>query len=102
MKVTLNLHPADGVQPHEEAYANMCQAMGRDADKKLAIDFDPTDERFMQAYFTCLHHPLEAEGVDFWWIDCSKGQPAPFPGWTRSGCSMRAITAILPGTASAA
>lgn len=80
MKVTLNLHPADGVQPHEEAYASMCQAMGRDADKKQAIDFDPTDERFMQAYFTCLHHPLEAEGVDFWWIDWQQGTACAIPG----------------------
>ena len=58
MKITLNLHPADGVQPHEEAYNSMCQAMDRDPQQKLAIDFDATDERFMQAYFTCLHHPL--------------------------------------------
>ena len=80
MKITLNLHPADGVQPHEEAYESMCQAMGRDPEKKLAVDFDATDERFLQAYFTCLHHPLEAQGVDFWWIDWQQETTCAIPG----------------------
>ena len=80
MKITLNLHPADGVQPHEEAYNSMCQAMDRDPQQKLAIDFDATDERFMQAYFTCLHHPLEEQGVDFWWIDWQQGTTCAIPG----------------------
>ena len=62
MKVTLNLHPADGVQPHEEAYANMCQAMGRDADKKLAIDF--ADLLYNGKWFTPLREALQAFAVD--------------------------------------
>ncbi len=80
VKITLNLHPADGVQPHEEAYPSMCKAMGRDPEKKLAVDFDATDERFLRAYFTCLHHPLEAQGVDFWWIDWQQGTTCAIPG----------------------
>lgn len=80
MRTTLNLHPAGGVEPHEEAYAAMCRALGRDAQKKLCIDFDAADERFMRAYFDHLHHPLEEEGVDFWWIDWQQGSVSAVEG----------------------
>ena len=73
MRTTLNLHPAGGVAPHEAAYELFCAAVGRDPQQKQIIDFDPADETFMQAYFEHLHHPLEAEGVDFWWIDWQQG-----------------------------
>ncbi len=73
MRTTLNLHPAGGVAPHETAYERFCTAVGRDPQQKQIIDFDPADETFMQAYFEHLHHPLEAEGVDFWWIDWQQG-----------------------------
>ena len=73
MKTTLNLHPADGVAPHEEAYPAFCRAMGQDEQLKLSVDFDPSDDRFWEAYFRLLHHPLEKQGVDFWWIDWQQG-----------------------------
>lgn len=77
---TLNLHPAGGVEPHEERYASMCQAMGRDPEEKRCIDFDAADPHFMQAYFQCLHHPLEEQGVDFWWIDWQQGATSAISG----------------------
>lgn len=73
MRTTLNLHPAGGVAPHEAAYERFCAAVGRDPQQKQIIDFDPADEEFMQAYFEHLHHPLEEDGVDFWWIDWQQG-----------------------------
>ena len=73
LRTTLNLHPAQGVAPHEDAYESMCAAMGRDPEEKQTIDFNPTDEKYMQAYFELLHHPLEKQGVDFWWIDWQQG-----------------------------
>ena len=73
MRTTLNLHPAGGVAPHEAEYESFCAAVGRDPQQKQIIDFDPADGKFMRAYFECLHHPLEAEGVDFWWIDWQQG-----------------------------
>lgn len=73
MRTTLNLHPAGGVAPHEAEYESFCAAVGRDPQQKHIIDFDPADEEFMRAYFEHLHHPLEAEGVDFWWIDWQQG-----------------------------
>ncbi len=80
MRVTLNLHPAGGVEPHEEAYTAMCKALGRDSEKKLCVDFDAADEEFLRAYFECLHHPLEKNGVDFWWIDWQQGSVSAVKG----------------------
>lgn len=80
LHTTLNLHPADGVAPHEEAYPAMCRAMNQDENLKLGIDFDAADERFLKAYFDYLHHPLEEQGVDFWWIDWQQGSISSMKG----------------------
>ena len=58
---------------HEDAYKAVCEAVGQDPEKKLTVDFNPTDEKYMKAYFELVHHPLEEEGVDFWWIDWQQG-----------------------------
>ncbi|MFC8501544.1 TIM-barrel domain-containing protein [Pedococcus sp. NPDC057267] len=73
LAVTLNVHPADGVRAFEDAYPAMARAMGIDPDSGKTVAFDPTDSRFMDAYFEVLHHPLEDEGVDFWWLDWQQG-----------------------------
>ncbi len=69
LRVTLNLHPADGVGKHEEAFPAFAKAMGLDPMKTDRVPFDSTDPRFMDAYFNLLHRPLEKMGVDFWWLD---------------------------------
>jgi alpha-glucosidase (family GH31 glycosyl hydrolase) len=95
LKVTLNLHPADGVFHTEDAFPAMCRAMGIDpaslpaptaSDRRLAvmqgadpetarrIPFDLCDPTYMRAYFQVLHHPREDEGVDFWWMDWQQGR----------------------------
>ena len=51
-KVTLNVHPADGVRPFEEMYPEMARALGKDWEKEETIDFDITDPEFLDAYFT--------------------------------------------------
>lgn len=80
MRTTLNLHPADGVRAFEDAYPAMAEAMGIDPATEQPIPFDPTDRRFLQAYFDQLHRPLEAQGVDFWWIDWQQGSESGLPG----------------------
>ena len=77
LRVTLNLHPADGVRPFEDAYAAMAKAVGLGPAPGQPIPFDLTDPKFLPAYFNALHHPLEAEGVDFWWIDWQQGHKFP-------------------------
>lgn len=80
LHVTLNLHPAEGVGPHEEAYPAMAEALGADAAGGERIPFEPTDRKFMDAYFKHLHHPLEEDGVDFWWIDWQQGGHSAMAG----------------------
>ena len=79
-KVTLNVHPSQGIRFFEEAYPEMCRRMGKDPATKEPIPFDPADPEFMKAYFEVLHHPLEKEGVDFWWIDWQQGTKTKIPG----------------------
>lgn len=69
LRVTLNLHPGDGVRFFEDAYSAMCEKMGQNPEAKKRINFDIADPRFAEAYLEILHHPLEDMGVDFWWMD---------------------------------
>ena len=43
MKVTLNVHPADGVRAHEEMYVEMAKALGVDYANEDPILCDPAD-----------------------------------------------------------
>jgi len=69
LKVTLNMHPASGVQPFESEYPDMARAMGVDPATKKYIPFDIADKKFATNYMDILHHPLEKIGVDFFWLD---------------------------------
>jgi alpha-glucosidase (family GH31 glycosyl hydrolase) len=73
LRVTLNVHPADGVRAYEDAYPAMAAALGRDPALGEPIAFDVTDRRFLAAYFEVLHRGLEDDGVDFWWLDWQSG-----------------------------
>ncbi len=80
MHITLNLHPADGVKAYEDAYLPMAKELGVNYEQKDKIDFDATDDAFMNAYFKYLHHPNEEDGVDFWWVDWQQGTKSKIPG----------------------
>ena len=86
LKTALNLHPASGVWPHEAAYPEFARRMGLPPLDELppvereAIPFDCADPHFMRAYFELLHHPLEAQGVDFWWLDWQQGTRSALAG----------------------
>jgi len=80
LRVTLNVHPADGIGAHEDRYRDVAEALGHDPDDGLPVVFDPTDQDFLRAYLELVHHPLEAEGVDFWWIDWQSGPISRMPG----------------------
>lgn len=79
-KITLNIHPSQGVRFFEDQYKAMCERLGRDPEKKEIIPFDMTDSEFRAAYFEILHHPYEEDGVDFWWIDWQQGTKTKIPG----------------------
>ncbi|WP_232549237.1 glycoside hydrolase family 31 protein [Propioniciclava soli] len=80
LAATLNVHPADGVRRHEERYPEMARALGMDPADGVRVEFDVTDRAFVDAYLTHLHHPREAEGVDFWWLDWQSGGTTRIPG----------------------
>ena len=80
MKITLNVHPADGVRAYEEAYERVAKRMGINPDSGEPVQFDVTDRHFLEVYFEELHHPLEDEGVDFWWLDWQQGTVTKIPG----------------------
>ncbi len=69
LKVTLNLHPASGIQPWEQSYPAMAKAMGIDPSTKQYVPFDPTNKLWATNYFNLVLHPLEKQGIDFWWLD---------------------------------
>ncbi len=80
LKITLNLHPASGIQPWETRYAEMARAMGIDPATKKYVPLDITDKKFTINYMDILHHPLEKEGVDFWWLDWQQGDKTKIAG----------------------
>ena len=80
MHTTLNVHPASGVQGHEEMYVPMAKELGIDYEHEDPILCDLADPVFMEAYFKYLHHPREEEGVDFWWIDWQQGTNTKIEG----------------------
>lgn len=85
LKTTLNMHPASGVQPHEEQYAEMARAMGLDPKSQKYVPFEITNKKFAEHYLNLLHHPLEQQGVDFFWLDWQQehitGVPGLSPTW---------------------
>ncbi|MFP4551798.1 MAG: TIM-barrel domain-containing protein [Spirochaetales bacterium] len=94
VRVGLNLHPADGVYPHEAMYDQMVRAMGDGHDdgrggatpawtgdeRAAPVPFEPENARFMEAYLRLLHRPLEKQGIDLWWIDWQQGDTCGLPG----------------------
>jgi len=69
LQVTLNVHPADGVGPHEDAYADFMRCLGEDPVSGERIPFDAGNEKYVEALFEHTHADKERIGVDFWWLD---------------------------------
>lgn len=74
LKITLNLHPADGVRWWEDRYNEFAAALGKDALTQAQIPFDFTSDDYINNYFKILHRPYEKDGVAFWWIDWQQGK----------------------------
>jgi alpha-glucosidase (family GH31 glycosyl hydrolase) len=80
LRTALNLHPADGVGPHEQQYVQMAAAIEQDPAEQEPVKFDIANPTFTLAYFANLHHPYEAMGVDFWWMDWQQERVTNIPG----------------------
>ena len=80
MEVTLNLHPAEGFSAHETCYPEMARRMGIDPATQQNIPFDVTNPDLLTHYFNAVLHPMEQEGVYFWWMDWQQGSVTSIPG----------------------
>ncbi len=73
LKISLNLHPAKGIRGHEEMYPEIAGFMGVNKNIEEPVNFNITDPKFTRGYFDLVHHPLEDQGLDFWWLDWQQG-----------------------------
>jgi alpha-glucosidase (family GH31 glycosyl hydrolase) len=80
LKTALNLHPASGIQPWESAYPAMARAMGIDPATKKYVPFDITDKKYATNYMDLVLHPLEKQGINFWWLDWQQEPHTKIPG----------------------
>ncbi|MDN6654236.1 MAG: alpha-glucosidase, partial [Bifidobacterium crudilactis] len=71
--VSLNTHPAGGIRAFEDCYPAVAKELGLDAANEEPAMFDLDDPSFRKVYFDQVHHPMEKEGVDFWWLDWQQG-----------------------------
>lgn len=69
LKTALNLHPASGIAPMENQYNAFAKAYGFDTTGRKNIPFKIEDKKWARTYFDSVLHPLEKQGVDFWWLD---------------------------------
>lgn len=74
IKTTLNLHPASGIASFETQYSDFAKRVGFDTGTRKNIPFIGSDKIFMKTYFDLLLHPIEKQGVDFWWVDWQQYQ----------------------------
>ena len=96
LKTSLNLHPASGIRPLEDCYERFVEdylsrtddydgpkdyiydgpwqfqgvekAVGK-AGHRAPVPFRLSQKEWADAYFNSVIHPLERQGVDFWWLD---------------------------------
>ncbi|MDR0922620.1 MAG: alpha-xylosidase [Lactobacillales bacterium] len=80
LKTTLNVHPADGIRAFEDAYERISSRLKLNVSLEEPALFDFNNKDFREAYFDEVHHPLEDEGVDFWWIDWQQGNQSNSTG----------------------
>lgn len=80
MKISLNLHPAEGISAHEDCYEETAKAMGADYKNEENVPFDIADKNFVDVYFNKVLKPLEDDGVDFWWMDWQQGNTSKLKG----------------------
>ncbi len=69
LKVTINLHPADGFEHYEWCYPALAESLGMNPESRKLIEWTNSDKAFMSNMFEQVMHPMQKQGVDFWWLD---------------------------------
>ncbi len=68
LRVSLNLHPADGVDSDEDFFADVRADMGMDSSATV-VPWNLSDGRMYHSVFERIIRAREHQGVDFWWLD---------------------------------
>lgn len=69
LRVTLNLHPAEGVRSYEEQYEAVARDNGVDPATKQEIPWISSKKSFIKSMFKNVLMPMNNAGIDFWWLD---------------------------------
>ena len=94
LKTALNLHPASGIGVREDVYpAFVADYLSRTNDYDgpegyvkdngyhAPVPFRIDQREWADAYFNSVIHPLERQGVDFWWLDWQQWKQSKYvPG----------------------
>lgn len=67
IRIGLSVNPTEGIYPSEELYKIIKEYL--EANEKGIIPFNVYNPRFVDAYLKILIHPLDALGIDFFWVD---------------------------------
>ena len=76
--VGLSVNPIEGFYPYEDNYNYLTNYLEKDS--KGNIPFQVLNPRYIDVYLKFLINPLDAVGVDFYWIDISDKKEA-YPLW---------------------
>ena len=68
LKTIYNLHP-NTICWYETQYEKMALALKMNPKEYKKIDLDFSNPIFINNYFDIMHHPLQDDGVDYWWLD---------------------------------
>ena len=68
LKVTLNLHPAYGVNSNEDNFSQFAKDLGV-SENTENIAWNLENPKFYKSLFNNILRPHEKIGVDFWWLD---------------------------------
>ena len=69
IRLGLDINPLEGIYPFEDYYLKAKDYL--ETDDKGVIPFNALNPKFIDVYLKLLIHPLDALGVDFYWIDCN-------------------------------
>ncbi len=69
LKTALNLHPASGIYALEDSYSTFSKKYNFDTTFHQNIPMKIEEKKWVDIYTKNVLHPLEKQGVDFWWLD---------------------------------
>ena len=67
LKVSLNLHPADGIASYEDHFSDIRSDLGLSGVDRVPWNLEDGD--FYHSFFRRIIREREQQGVDFWWLD---------------------------------